>query len=72
VPVELYRLLAQHMHMKKISSKRTGYPELGAAYDELLARMQTPKARKAARAAFNATPQELGRAAVKAARQRRV
>jgi len=33
--------------------------------------MQTPKARKGMAAAFNASPAELGRAAVKAARKRR-
>lgn len=45
--------------------------DLAAEYDVLLARMQTPAARKAADAAFNATPAELGRAAVKAARKQR-
>lgn len=39
--------------------------------DSLLARMQTPKFRKAMHAAFNASPDELGRAAVRAARKRR-
>jgi len=43
--------------------------ELRAEYDTLLARMQTPKARKGMGAAFDATPAELGRAAVKAGRQ---
>jgi len=43
--------------------------DLAAEYDVLLARMQTPQARKAMAAAFNATPAELGRAAVKAARK---
>jgi antitoxin Phd len=45
--------------------------DLSAEYDTLLARMQTPAAKKGAAAAFNATPAELGRAAVKAARKRR-
>jgi antitoxin Phd len=45
--------------------------DLAAEYDVLLARMQTPAARKAMAAAFNATPVELGRAAVKAARKQR-
>ena len=44
---------------------------LTAAQEELLARMQTPAARKAAADAFNATPAEMGRAAVKAARKSR-
>jgi antitoxin Phd len=41
--------------------------DLGAEYDVLLARMQTPRAKKGMEAAFHATPAELGRAAVKAA-----
>ena len=45
--------------------------DLTAEYDVLLARMQTPKARKGMAAAFNASPAELCRAAVKAARKRR-
>jgi prevent-host-death family protein len=45
--------------------------DLSAEYDLLLAGMQTPKARKGMQAAFDATPAELGSAAVKAARKRR-
>lgn len=45
--------------------------DLGAEYDVLLSRMQTPAARKSMADAFNATPAELGRAAIKAARKRR-
>ena len=45
--------------------------DLSAEYNVLLARMQTPKARKGMAAAFNASPAEMGRAAVKAARKRR-
>jgi len=45
--------------------------DLGAEFDALLDRMQTPKARKGVRAAFNAAPAQLGRAAVKSARKRR-
>ena len=44
---------------------------LFAAQEELLARMQTPAARKAAADAFNATPAEMGRSAAKAALKRR-
>jgi antitoxin Phd len=43
---------------------------LGGHFDALLAGMQTPKARAGLRAAFEATPGELGRAAVAAARRR--
>jgi antitoxin Phd len=42
--------------------------DLSAEYDVLLSRMQAPAARKAMNAAFNASPAELGRAAVRAAR----
>jgi len=44
---------------------------LDAEFDDLLARMQTPRAKKGMKAAFNASPARLGRAAVKAARKRR-
>jgi len=43
---------------------------LTAEFDALLARMQTPKARAGMKAAFEASPKELGRAAVAAARKR--
>jgi prevent-host-death family protein len=43
---------------------------LGGEFDALLARMQTPKARAGMKAAFGASPRELGRAAVAAARRR--
>lgn len=45
--------------------------ELTDEFDALLERMQTPKAKAAMAAAFDATPEELGRAAVKAARPKR-
>ena len=45
--------------------------DLSVEFDDLLARMQTAKARKGMKAAFNAAPADLGRAAVKAARKRR-
>ena len=44
--------------------------ELSTKFESLLEHMQTPEARKGVDAAFNATPEELGRAAVKAARRR--
>jgi antitoxin Phd len=43
---------------------------LSADFDAMLARMQTPRARAAMKAAFGASPKELGRAAVAAARKR--
>jgi antitoxin Phd len=44
--------------------------DLSAEYDVLLSRMQTPKAKKAMESAFNASPVEMGKAAVKAARKK--
>jgi len=44
---------------------------LGAEFDDLLDRMQSPKAKNAMDAAFDASPPKLGRAAVKAARKGR-
>jgi antitoxin Phd len=43
---------------------------LSADFDALLARMQTPRARAGMKTAFGASPRELGRAAVAAARKR--
>ena len=45
--------------------------DLSERFDALLATMQTPEAKAGVAAAFNATPQELGAAAVKAARANR-
>jgi antitoxin Phd len=42
--------------------------DLGERFDKLLATMQTPEAKAGVAAAFAATPEELGAAAVKAAR----
>lgn len=46
--------------------------ELSDEFDGLLARMQTVQARKGVEAAFNASSEELGKAAVKAAQKNRV
>lgn len=54
-----------------VKGQNQNLKELGAEFDSLLARMQTPKARKGMHAAFEAAPAQLGRAAVKAARKRR-
>ena len=43
---------------------------LSGEFDALLAKMQSPKARSAMEAVFNASPQQLGKAAVAAARKR--
>lgn len=45
--------------------------DLGAEFDGLVARLQTPAARKGMEAAFHASPAKLGRAAAKAARRGR-
>jgi len=44
---------------------------LGAEFDDLLDRMQTPKSKKGMDSAFHASPAKLGRAAMKAARKGR-
>jgi antitoxin Phd len=44
--------------------------ELTEEFDDLLKRMQSPKAKAAMASAFDATPEDLGRAAVKAARSK--
>ncbi|MBM3464256.1 MAG: type II toxin-antitoxin system Phd/YefM family antitoxin [Armatimonadetes bacterium] len=43
---------------------------LSAEFDAMLARMQLPRAKAGLRRAFDASPEELGKAAVKAARPR--
>ena len=54
-----------------VQARSNTLDNLGTEFDTLLARMQTPKAGKGMRTAFNASPTQLGRAAVKAARKRR-
>lgn len=54
-----------------IKSRAPALDDLSAQFDGLLARMQTPKARKGMAAAFNASPTELGRTAVKTPAKRR-
>jgi prevent-host-death family protein len=49
---------------------RTQLDALRAEFDAMLERMQTPKARAARKAAFDASPEQLGKAAVAAARRR--
>jgi antitoxin Phd len=44
--------------------------ELSTSFDDLLDRLQTPEARRGLEAAFNASPEELGRAAVEIAKRR--
>ena len=54
-----------------VKARSHNLSDLSAEYNVLLARMQTPKARRGMAAAFNASSAELGRAAVKASRKRR-
>ena len=54
-----------------VKTRSPSLADLGAQFDGLLARMQTPKARKGMVAAFAAAPAELGRAAVRAASKKR-
>jgi prevent-host-death family protein len=52
------------------NAHRAALEILSGEFDRLLARMQTPAARTGMNAAFHATPKELGKAAVTAARKR--
>jgi antitoxin Phd len=54
-----------------IQSRGEVLEELNAQFDDLLARMQTPKARQGMQRAFDATPARLGRAAMKVAAKSR-
>jgi len=49
---------------------RRALDDLSGELDALVARMQTPQARAGMKAAFAASPEELGKAAVAAARKR--
>src|SRR6266566_4999555 len=50
-----------------VKSRSPALEDLSGQFDGLLQRMQTSEARKGMKAAFNASPAELGRAAVRAA-----
>jgi antitoxin Phd len=52
------------------NASESGIDTLSVEFDSLLARMQTPKARNAIKNAFQASPKQLGRAAVASARKR--
>jgi prevent-host-death family protein len=52
-----------------VGERSSSLDALSGQFDGLLARMQTPAAKKGLAAAFNAAPKALGRAAVKAARK---
>ena len=52
------------------NANRIKLATLSGEFDALLARMQTPAARAGMKAAFDASPKQMGRAAVKLARKR--
>ncbi len=54
-----------------VKERSRSLDDLNEEFDGLLARMQTPRARKGIDAAFNASTDELGRAAVTAATKHR-
>ena len=54
-----------------VSTRSQTLDVLGNEFDELLAGMQTQRSRKGMKAAFNATPAQLGRAALKGARRKK-
>jgi antitoxin Phd len=54
-----------------VSARSRALEVLSNEFDELLAGMQSQKSRKGMRAAFNASPAQLGRAAVKGARRKK-
>jgi prevent-host-death family protein len=64
-------LLAVDEFKDLVGSRRSELDTLRGEFDALLARMQTAEARAGIKAAFDATPAQLGRAAVAAARKRR-
>ena len=54
-----------------VQARSRALDDLNTEFDALLARMQTPSARKGMKAAFNASPAHLGRASAKTTRKRR-
>ena len=64
-------LLSYEEFVSLVKVRARTLDDLGAAFEQLLAGMQTSKARKGVDAAFKASPVELGRAAVNAARKDR-
>ena len=64
-------LLSWDEYVALTAARRTQLQDLTAKFDTLLARMQTPEFTRAAQSAFDASPEELGAAAVKAARSRK-
>jgi antitoxin Phd len=63
-------LLSMEEYSALSHATQTRLDALNGEFDALLARMQTPKARAGTRAVFNASSEQLGKAAVAAARKR--
>lgn len=64
-------LLSREEFESLVQARSRSLDNLGAEFDDLLDRVQSPKAKKGMDAAFNASPAKLGRAAIKTARKRR-
>lgn len=62
-------LLSVEQFEEILRARNEPLDQLGAEFDALLARMQTPEARKGMESAFEATPDRLGQAAVSRARR---
>ena len=68
---EVRAVILSWPHYEKLVGKQHDpLAELSREFDSLLERMQTPRARAAGRALFDATPLRLGRAALKQQRRR--
>ena len=63
-------LLSMEEYATLSRGAQTRLDTLNGEFDALLARMQTPKTRAGRKAAFAASPKQLGKAALAAARQR--
>jgi prevent-host-death family protein len=61
-------LLSYDEFVRLVKDRAPELDDLSIEFDTLLARMQTAQAKKGMATAFKATPNQLGRAAVKAAR----
>jgi len=61
-------IMAAEEYVRLEKLRRSPLDALSGQFDELVEKMQTTKSQKAIRALFGATPADLGRAALKAAR----
>lgn len=63
-------LMSMDRYRALVAAEAAALDTLTGEFDALLARMQTPAARAGVKGAFGASPRELGKAAVTAARKR--